>query len=60
MVMMAGRQDIDVGGGSRVVVAEAAWQWQRLHEGRGSSAEAVAGQQQQGGVSGRAAVAEQQ
>jgi hypothetical protein len=34
----AGWQDIGVGGGGRVVAAEAAWQRQRLHEGSGSSA----------------------
>ncbi len=35
-------------GGGRVVAGEAAWQWQRLYEDRGSSAEAVAGQQGSG------------
>ncbi len=44
----AGRQDIDIRGGGRMVAAEAAWQRQRLHKGSGSSAEAEAGQQGSG------------
>jgi hypothetical protein len=59
MVMMAGRQDIGIGGGGRAVVAEAAWQWQCLHEGGGSSAEAAARRQQQRGGSRVVLVAEQ-
>ncbi len=46
---MVGQQDIGVRGGSRAVVAEAAWQRQHLHEGGGSSPEAVAGRQGGGG-----------
>jgi hypothetical protein len=40
---VAGWQDIGGRGGSRAVAAEAAWQWQSLHKGSGSSAEVAAG-----------------
>jgi hypothetical protein len=52
---VAGWQVIGVRGCGRAVVAEAAWQRQRLHKGGGSSTEAVAAGQQGGGGSAAAA-----
>jgi hypothetical protein len=51
MSRVAGQQDIGSSGYSRAVAMVAAWQWQRLHEGLGGSAEAAAGRQRQRGSS---------